>query len=123
MRNADAELLYEVIGECLCNLEERPDVEADASSQDELIEILDQIGHEHHKWLLELWRTYNIFQEPLTTKEGEIIAEPLFFVYVDKKYHVCFGNESPRQRTSQRLEDFGVELLDPGQEIEIQQEY
>jgi superfamily I DNA/RNA helicase len=118
MKNADAQQLYEVIEGCLDCLEERPDVERDASPQDGFHEILDQIGHEHHRWLLELWRTHNIKQEPLTTKKGEIIVDPLISVYANEKYHVCFGKEPPSQRTLRRIEDFGIKLLEPGQNIE-----
>ncbi|TWU49318.1 AAA domain-containing protein [Rubripirellula reticaptiva] len=119
MRNSDAELLYEVIEDCLGNLEERPEIECDNSPQDDLIEILDRIGRDHRKWLVGLWNTYGISQEPLTTKTGEIIAEPLFFVRANQKHYACFGSELPRQRVRQRLEDYGVQLLEPGQEITV----
>ena len=117
MRNQNAELLYEVFDDCLGNLEERPEVECDNSPQDDVIEILDQIGNEHRKWLVGLWAKHGIFQEPLTTKGGEIIAEPLFYVRVNKVLFACFGSDPPRKRIRQRLEDFGVRLLEPGQEL------
>ena len=116
--NRDAKLLFEVIEDCLGNLEERPEVECDNSSQDDQIEILDRIGGDHRKWLVDLWDRYDISQEPLTTAAGEIIAEPLFSIRVDQKHYACFGSELPRQRIRQRLEDYSVKLLEPGQEID-----
>ena len=116
-KSADAKLLYGVMNECLDNLEERPEVESDISPQDDLVEILDLIGHEHRKWLIGLWNQYKISQEPIMTKSGEIVAEPLFSLRVGKRSYACFGAEPPRQRIRQRLEDFAVELLEAGQTI------
>ena len=121
-RSDDAKLLYGVINECLDNLEERPEVEWEISPQDDLLEILDRIDEEHRKWLIGLWNRYKISQEPLMTKGGEIVAEPLFSLRVGKKSYACFGADPPRHRVRQRLEDFGVELLEAGQTITLADE-
>lgn len=117
MRNSDAELLYEVIEDCLGNLEERSEIECDNSIQDDLVEILDQIGHKHRSWLIQLWNANKISQEPLTTKSGQIVAEPLFHFRSADVHYACFGAELPRPRIRQRLEDAGVVLLETGQQI------
>ncbi|WP_166820077.1 AAA domain-containing protein [Thalassoroseus pseudoceratinae] len=118
MRSAEAETLYEVIEDCLGNLEERPEIESEASLQDDLVAILDCLGQEHRKWLVGLWNQHGISQEPLTTKTGEIVAEPLFNFRVGKTHYACFGTTPPRQRVMRRLEDYGVHLIEPGQEID-----
>ncbi len=51
---------------------------------------------------------------------GEIIAEPLFKVSIAENHYACFGSELPRQRISRRVEDSGVRLLVPGQEISLE---
>lgn len=122
MRTSDAELLYEVIEDCLGNLEERPDIEFDNSVQDDVIEILDRIGHEHRKWLIGLWYSYRVSQEPITTRKGQIVAEPLFHLRVGDKHYACFGPEPPRERILRRLEDAGVALLEAGAEIDAELE-
>ena len=118
VRNSDAELLCEVIEDCLGNLEERPDIECDNSVQDDVIEILDRIGRKHRRWLTGLWNSHNISQEPLTTDSGQIIAEPLFHFHAGQKCYACFGPEQPRERIRRRLEDSGIVLLKAGQQME-----
>jgi len=120
MKTDHAQTLYEVIEDCLGNLEERPEIETDNSPQDDLVAILDCIGHEHRKWLVNLWNRHGLSQEPLTTKGGEIVAEPLFGVRVGKTHYACFGEEPPRQRILRKLEDYGIYLLEPGQVVEEQ---
>jgi hypothetical protein len=63
-----------------------------------------------------VWSQFEVSQEPLM-KDGEIIAEPLFWFNSGTHTHACFGTEMPRQRVLQRLEDFGVELLEVGQDL------
>jgi len=71
------------------------------------------------KWLHDLWRTYQIKQEPIVTKNGEVVAEPIFwFTNKQKKPIACFGNTMPSKRTSQRLEDFGIDVLQVGDSLD-----
>ncbi len=76
------------------------------------------IGHDHRKWLSELWRVFKIKQEPITTKTGEVIAEPIFwFTSPQNGSFACFGQTKPSQRIAKRLEDFGVSLLEVGKTV------
>ncbi|QDV10284.1 ATP-dependent RecD-like DNA helicase [Rosistilla oblonga] len=117
MNDPNSQLLYEVLGDCLDQLEERPDVETDTSGQDDLFDILDQIGHSHRTWLTEIWNKHGISQEPLQTDKGEIVADPLFSFRVATQRYACFGKQPPRKRIRQRLEDFGIKLVEPGQDV------
>jgi hypothetical protein len=112
-----AKQLYGVIQDCLDTLYERPSVETEISPHDDLADLIAIIGNEHRKWLVGIWSRYPISQEPLVTKTGEVIAEPLFCFKVDGKPFACFGHEKPRQRVLQRLEDGGIIVLDVGQEL------
>ncbi|OYW23716.1 MAG: hypothetical protein B7Z55_03235, partial [Planctomycetales bacterium 12-60-4] len=68
--------------------------------QDDLNDILDRIGHEHRKWLVDLWKRYDIRQEPITDSAGAVLAEPLFWFRADETVHACFGNESEEDHRS-----------------------
>ena len=118
MNDARAKTLYSVIEDCLGYLEEAPSVAFEISPQDDIVEILDLIGSEHRKWLIDLWSKVKVSQEPLMTKAGEVIAEPMFSFRLGKKSYACFGNELPRKRIMQRLEDFEVRAIIAGEDIE-----
>lgn len=118
MHDPDAKRLYEVIEDCLGELEEAPTVESEISPQDDFLEITERLGSEHRKWLLDLLSKYKVSQEPLMTKAGEIIAEPIFSFQVDKQLYACFGADLPRKRIMQRLEDIHVKPIVAGECIE-----
>lgn len=44
-------------------------------------------------------------------------AEPLFWVEVGEDRYACFGKETPRVRTQQRLEDCSIKLLKLGEKV------
>lgn len=117
MNNQYAGQLYEVLEDCLDNLHERPSVDNEISPQDDLLDIIDIIGDEHRVWLMKLWRRFRINQEPILTENGELIAEPLFWLKSDDRRYVCFGTKTPRSRVLQKLEDFGLRVLPLGQEV------
>ena len=117
MNDPSSQTLYEVIEDCLGHLEEAPEVESEISPQDDVVAMIDQIGSEHRKWLIDLWNKYKVSQEPLITKGGEIIAEPLFSFRVGKQAYACFGTEQPRKRILQRLDDFNVKIIVAGEEL------
>jgi hypothetical protein len=118
MNDPEAQLLYEVIDDCLGHLGESAEVESEISPQDDVVEILDRIGAEHRKWLIGLWNKFKVSQEPLVTKAGEIIVEPLFSFQAGKQTYACFGTEPPRKRILQKLDDFNVKLILPGEQID-----
>ncbi len=117
MNDPNAKKLYQVIEDCLSHLEEAPDVDSEISPQDDIVELLEHIGSEYRKWLLDLWNKVRVSQEPLMTKTGEVIAEPLFSFRTGNQTYACFGVELPRKRVLQRLEDFGVKPIIAGDSI------
>lgn len=121
MNNQHALKLYQVIEECLDNLHERPAIETEISPHDDVVDLLSVIGNEHRKWLVDLWNRFSFSQEPLVSKSGEVIAEPLFCFKFNGKPYACFGNDMPRQRVLQRLQDFGVSILAAGEELPKEQ--
>ncbi len=117
MNDPNAKKLYQVIEDCLSHLEEAPEVDSEISPQDDIVELLEHIGSEHRKWLLDLWNKVKVSQEPLMTKTGEVIAEPLFSFRTGNQTYACFGVELPRKRVLQRIEDFGVKPIIAGDSI------
>jgi hypothetical protein len=72
--------------------------------------------------LTRLWRSYLIQQEPITSNDGEILAEPLFWFQVDDRRFACFGSEAPGSHTLHKLEENGIEIIQPGQELLVSAE-
>ena len=93
------------------------DIISQRQQADQVVEILDRIGDEHHKWLIGLWNRFEFSQEPIVARNGEIVADPLFSFRVEDQQYACFGSLRPSQRICRKLEDFGVQLLEPGQEV------
>lgn len=114
MIDPDAKKLYRVIEDCLGHLDETPDVDSEISPQDDVVEILEQIGGEHRKWLMELISQVDLVQEPLITQTGEVIAEPLFRFRLGDRMIACFGKELPSKRVLQRLQDCDVKSIRAG---------
>ncbi|GIX00562.1 MAG: hypothetical protein KatS3mg111_3894 [Pirellulaceae bacterium] len=112
-----AQRLYDVLGECMDILEYRPKVEKTASPMDDVADLVEIIGEEHRKWLVGLLRRYKISQEPLFTKSGEIIAQPLFWFATEHGKYACFAPRRPSQRIAHRLEDFGFNVISPGDAV------
>ncbi len=113
----DGRRIIEAVDFCLDCLHERPQVDSDISAQDDLVDLLSIIGDEHRKWLSSLMSTYQVSQEPLITKNKELIAEPLFWFKHQGKILACFGDKLPKQRTLQALQDHSVSILKLGQGV------
>ncbi|MEZ5943948.1 MAG: AAA domain-containing protein [Planctomycetaceae bacterium] len=120
MSDPSSRTLYTVIEDCLSDLEEAPEIDSEISQQDDLVALVDQIGSEHRKWLIDIWSNHKVSQEPLMTKVGQIIAEPLFRLRIGDKRYACFGTEKPRRRILQKLEDLNVQVIVPGEHFTIE---
>src|SRR5262249_11012708 len=106
-----------VIDGCLDDLCERPAVDHHISRHDDFVDLLETIGEEHRDWLFGLLDRYPLAQEPLLSTAGEVIAEPLFLVKVGERQYACFGKDTLKVRTKQKLEDFGIKLLELGANV------
>ena len=115
--SSDANKLYKILNDCLDMLHERPQVDTETHPQSELMDLLDIIGLEHRKWLMELWGKHPIIQEPIVTKTGEIVAQPLFWINAGNINYACFGKELPGQRALERMVDLGIRILKIGENI------
>jgi hypothetical protein len=102
---------------CLDDLLERPKVEQETSGVEDFEDILESIGQEHRGWLAKLWKSYPIEQEPIKSRDGEILAEPLFWFRLDDRVLACFGHRGAGSHTLHKLEDNGIELVRPGEDM------
>ncbi|MEZ6057200.1 MAG: AAA domain-containing protein [Planctomycetaceae bacterium] len=89
--------LIATISSCVDTMIATPEVETSTSIQDDLNDILDHIGHQHRKWLVDLWKRFDIRQEPITSATGQVLAEPLFWFCKDGTAWGCFGNDVENQ--------------------------
>jgi superfamily I DNA and RNA helicase len=111
----EAARILSVVEKCLDGVLERPKVEG-ISNLDDFEDVLSGVGSNHRDWLARLWKSRWVEREPIVTREGEILAEPLFWFKEDDRTVACFRDGSPGTNTLHRLEDAGVLIIRPGQE-------
>ena len=75
---------------------------------DDLNDILEQIGPEYRKWLVDLWKQYEIDQEPILAPNGTVLAEPLFTLHQNESRWACFGTTPTSPESAQALKDAGI---------------
>ena len=112
--------LHDIIESCIAAQDAPPDVDLDTSNQDDLLDILDQIGPQHRKWLVSLWKEYRIVQEPMLSVNGQVIAEPLFWFTKGGRRYACFPpGLLPEGETLNR---HGITLCEIGKPLELPQQ-
>lgn len=109
--------LVSVVEQCLNNLLVSQKVEQAVSRLDELHDLLEAVGEEHKKWLEDICSTRWVEQEPIISEAGELLAEPLFWFKDDERTYACFGKTEPPTYTLHKLEDAGIRLIAPGEQI------
>ena len=109
--------LMETIAGCIKTLNSPPAAHEAGSIQDDLNDILDQIGTENRPWLIDIWNTHAIQQEPILNAAGKVIAEPLFWLAHEGMKLACFGAESVPQDLMESLAANGIQILIPGSRI------
>ena len=110
--------LIDTISDCVGMQSAAPTIDASSSIQDDLIDILKRIGPEHRPWLVNLWKSHQIHQEPIADGDGRIIAEPVFwFEHLSVKW-ACFENITAGQEGSaDSLAAHRIRILHAGGEI------
>lgn len=63
------------------------------------------------KWLNELQAKYELIQEPILSPNGEIIAEPVFYLQRDGKIVAYFGEQTLPEEEGRRLATFSIEII------------
>src|SRR5262249_24922052 len=95
--------LLSVIEDCLDQIVELPEVEADISKIDEFEDVLARLGCKR-EWLERLWRTHEIQLEPIHAADGEELAAPLFWYKDREQVHACFEPGKLSKRIQHRME-------------------
>ncbi len=104
----------ETIASCVETLNWTPPVETPQSIQDDLNDILDRIGTEHRQWLVNLWKRFEIVQEPIQTDDGQVLAEPVFRLHLDGQCWACFGIEAVSEQILLAIHQRGIRVLNLG---------
>ncbi len=87
----------------------------EAETRVERIEgLISEVGPENEQWLRDLASKHQIHEEPITSPEGAILAEPLFWIVKDSVTWVCFGKSAPTTAVRDCLEDMGFRILPLG---------
>lgn len=115
--NPEKNRIVSVIEECLDLLIDHPHVERHISDIDEFEDIVQKVGISHRAWLEGIFKNHWVEQEPLLATDGEILAEPVFWFKNGEKVCVCFGQQEPGRMVLDRLDDAGIEVVEPSQEL------
>jgi len=108
--------LKQTIAACIDALNAPPTVELATSTNDDLRDILDQIGEEHRQWLAELWQSVEVRQEPIIDQSGNLVAEPLFWFAGPEHTFACFGT-TPTVELSTKLTGLTIQIITPGEHV------
>lgn len=104
----------QTITSCVDTLNWTPPVEMPQSIQDDLNDILERIGTEHRKWLVSLWKQFEITQEPIQSDDEQELAEPLFCLHQAGQRWACFGTETISPLDFNLIQARGIRLLQLG---------
>jgi len=105
------------LASCIEAMDSTPSVDMTASIQDDLNDILDQIGTEHRAWLIDLWKRFEIRQEPLVSADGSVLAEPLFWFLRGQHRFACVSVAAVARSTFDRLRQSNITCISPGDRI------
>ncbi len=111
--------LLDVIKQCWELLPVQPKIEKNINNRDEFEEVAAKLGSEHQDWLGKLWEYCSkndiiIDQGPIIVDDGEILAEPLFWLQEGNQKIACFGSKSLGTGTRYKLEDADIRIINPG---------
>jgi superfamily I DNA/RNA helicase len=109
--------LFDVLNQCSdCLTRDHSRVES-PSQLDEVQELVDRLGEDNRDWLDSLIRHHKINQDLLLGTDGEILAQPLFWLEYAGIRWANFGSEEVGPALRNRLEDLGIKILGPGQAV------
>jgi superfamily I DNA/RNA helicase len=111
-------LITETLRRCAGQLADIPVVEQEVSVRDDFRGLLDIFGNDHGQWLHGVLSTHQIVQEPIVAPDGEVVAEPVFWLNNNGRIHACFGPRRPSRATLDRLERMGVAELPVGSTLQ-----
>ena len=109
--------LTQTISNCIETMNSTPDVELSTSIQDDLNDILENIGVEHRNWLVDLWKRFDIRQEPITDAVGRVLVEPLFWFEHGGNRVACLENDAVLPSKKNNFWESGIVILKIGEAL------
>jgi superfamily I DNA and RNA helicase len=92
--SSSAKQIFDELELCVNLLNSTPTIETETSRQDDFNDLLEQIGVEHRKWLRQLWKRFDIKQEPILDDSGKVLAQPLFWLKHKSSLYVCHSDSA-----------------------------
>ena len=84
--------IFDTLNLCIELLNAKAEAGFEGSELDEFHDLLEQIGIKHRKWLREIWKRFDIKQEPILDESGKVLAQPLFWFVHSGLLYVCHEN-------------------------------
>ena len=116
-RASSVAVVATTIADCVAIQKAAPYIDASSCNQDDLIDILKRIGAQHRLWLVNLWKSHEIHQEPIMNDSGQIIVDFLFWFEHDGMKRACFENGTADNEVfADSLVVHRIRILDAGDE-------
>jgi superfamily I DNA/RNA helicase len=109
--------IVKTVKQCLEILTTQSPVESSQSTLDQAEDLLPYIGDEYRDWLKGLCATHSIQVGAIISAAGEIVAEPVFWLTSGNQQYATFGNADVSTNLLDRLDQFQVKLLRPGEVV------
>jgi len=109
--------ILQTLSSCIETMNATPNVDMTASIQDDLNDILDQIGTEHRAWLIDLWKRFEIRQEPIVSADGIVLAEPLFWFQHGERRIACVPIAAVPRSTLDHLWQTNIICISAGDRV------
>lgn len=106
--------ILQTIASCVRTINATSNVDMTTSIQDDLNDILDQIGTQHRAWLIDLWKRFEIRQEPIMDRGGNLLAQPLFWFQHGEHRIACFPVADVARPTFEHLRQSKIIGIIPG---------
>lgn len=116
--NAASQKITQTISNCIATMNATTEVDVSTSIQDDLNDILEQIGVAHRAWLIDLWKRFMIRQEPIVDADGIVIAQPVFWFRSGKRCYACFRAGEVSRSTFELLLRSEVMCIEPGEKVD-----
>ncbi|MEM9940863.1 MAG: hypothetical protein AAF939_04665 [Planctomycetota bacterium] len=113
---SSAKQIFDELELCLELLNSTPTIETEISRQDEFYDLLEQIGVKHQKWLQQLWKRFDIKQEPILNESGEVLAQPLFW-FKDRQGKILACVDSGTGTGEEECRNKSIHWFEVGEQI------
>jgi AAA domain len=84
---------------------------------DDYNDLLQRLGEEHSEWLAQIWKRYNVQQEPMHLHDGKLLLEPLFWFEYAGQLFAYFRQENLSEKWQDKLKSAAITVLHPADSL------